>query len=186
MKWVYVTFSEMKDGHHVQSSLCHPKMAKNRIKYVCEKYGVTVTKIDRWSESRIDLGGMMLIGAPTVDVVLGKDRTFWCWKHQLSWIVEDLKKGGRVETYPSGTYHKFASFPGFIVHLSSKDIKRILKVLEPQVSHAEEQAHNENTLNALVEANAHAHPDLPKEALKKVLREHRNRGRKVIPPGEVN
>ena len=186
MKWVHIQFSVPADGSHINPSLCHPLMAQRRLEYVCAKYKVTVTKTEKRDTAFLDLGGMVMNDSPKVSVRLGADRKFWVWQHQISYVLEYLRDGGRLEQTPAGKFHTFQSFPAMLVHLSDLDLKKAIKALEKAVKYEDEQAHAEATMNVLVKANLAMNPDVPEEEIREDLQGLRNQGKKVFPKNEVN
>jgi len=184
MKWVYVEFSDPRDGSHIQPSLCHPRMASRRIAYVCNRYNVKVLLRLVKEKAGIDYGGMVLLNAPTIEVQLDKDRAFWCYQHQASYVLEALRNPRTSEKTPAGMFYRWSSFPGFLIYLSKRDTRRIIKVLESRVNYTDEQAHEKAVVEALVGANASMNPDIPVDGLRAEILKYR--GKKRLPDDKVN
>ena len=134
------------------------------------------------------LGGMIRVNDPQIEVDLGGDREFGCWKHQASYVLDLLKNRDKIEKTPAGKFVRFAAFPNKLIFMSLADVKKIVKALESQVCLADEQEHLDQTTNVLVDANAQAHPDIPKEEIREMLVKHREKGKKIkrVPNNEVN
>jgi len=180
MKWTFVKFSEPSDGKGIKFHMLHPMIAKRRIADVCGRYGVTVTDTEKREEAWMDFGGMVFIDAHQVQVDLGGGRKFGCWQHQLSEVVDELKK--HLTSVEKGGFIRFFSWPHLLIFMSVKDAKTIIKALEPQISHADEQAVKDAAFDVLVNAAAKNDPETPKEVLRKILR----RGRNVVASDKVN
>lgn len=135
MKWHYVTYDPMS---HVQRHVIHPLIAKSRMHYLTETYGVTPSVSEKSACVHMDQGGMITIDEPFITVDLAKDRQVSVLAFQALSIAEALRSAP-IEKFGRYRAVRFPSFPGTLVFLSIPDRDKLVKALEisggPDIAH---------------------------------------------------
>lgn len=161
MLWVFMRHRmeyEEKLGKYLKPSLCHPFYAKERMRYIREKYDGESYDLTRAPTLHLDFGGMISTKEPTLEIDLGGGRIFSCWRHQVSWAIEEL--GGSMEVKLGRyTFRRFSSWPGTIYFISKTDLRKILKGLRAEQDVHDEVARRTELRERLVRANVAAAAD---------------------------
>ena len=84
MKWKVLTYAS-ETG--VKPQVCHPHYWRYRRSDIHMKHKVKPTEVKSIEDTAIDYGGMISTNDPRVCVPLGPQRNFYCWEHQIPWLV---------------------------------------------------------------------------------------------------
>lgn len=170
MLWVFSRYknpSPEESEHYIKSSMCHPLYYKVRDAYIFEMYGRRVVQHERVECFDLDFGGMVCTTDPSIDLKVGKHRTFSCWTHHASYVIEELERA-KVIKHGRLTFYKFARWPNTICFISSKDRDTILAGVDPFVNEDEEGAHKAQMRENLVQANVAA--GTPEDEVRQMLK----------------
>jgi hypothetical protein len=110
---------------------CHPYFARKRKEYMHTKFNASPNQELPCKSARIDFGGMVRTTDPQITIPLGPGREFRCYEHHAEGVVFKLEKKLQEGPRPHDCgFYKVGTFPGMLLFLSKRDIRKILRALK--------------------------------------------------------
>jgi hypothetical protein len=126
--WYLLTYEPKPDQLNLVRQVVPLRLLSARIEDLHSRYGRKPDRIE-WKDSiHLDVGGSIMVGEPSVDVALGKNRTVSVFKYQAPYFVVFLREATE-RVLGGSTWVRLSTWPGLMTYLSIRDRNKLLREL---------------------------------------------------------